>query len=63
MLMNALQESTHVMLMLTVSIRLAHTTVPVNWDTLEMDSTVQVAALHCSLVYPFQISPFHDFLS
>ncbi len=33
------------MLMLTVSILMAHTTAPVNQDILEMDSTVQVRYL------------------
>lgn len=41
-LTNALQKRTSVMLMLTVLIPMVYTTVPVNQDILEMDTTVQV---------------------
>ena len=42
MLTNALQQSTDVMIMLTVSIPMDHTTVSVNQDILEMGLTVEV---------------------
>ena len=42
MLTNAQQQSTDVMLTLTVSIPMDHTTAPVNQDILGMDLTVQV---------------------
>lgn len=41
-LTNALQQRTSVKLMLTVLIPMVYTTVPVNQDILEMDTTVQV---------------------
>ena len=42
MLTNALQRRTIALLMLTVSIHMAHTTAPVKQDILVMESTVQV---------------------
>ena len=42
MLTNALQRRIIALLMLTVSIRMAHTTAPVKQDILVMNSTVQV---------------------